>query len=142
MEDAEEHAANALIRNGLASDRTTSRRIVKSVIQSVLEDPIEPVRVHEGDLYILDELAHEITCLIWEMEGSENNREQLLNVAERAQHLLRVARRYITPGSARESLSATPEVKLVENRYKEKATADGLQSVIESDTTKRGVVSE
>ena len=104
MDDVEEQAANSFIRSGLASDRKTSSHTVQRVIHTVLEDRAEPIVVHDGDLHSLDELAYEITCLVGEMEGSYDHTSKLLDIAERLQHLLRIARRYIAPETAREPL--------------------------------------
>ena len=105
MDSAEEQAANSLLRSGLATDSKTSRRIVKEVMRSILDDAADPILVHGGDLLILDDLAHDINCAIWEMDGiADDHRPKLLELAERSKHILRVVRRYITPESAKEPL--------------------------------------
>lgn len=99
MTDAEENAANSLIRNGLASDGQTSRRIVREVLRVVLDDGEAPVRVLPGDIHTLDDLVDDLSHLIWEIEAiSEDHRTYLVDIIGKSQHIIKVAKRYVIPG--------------------------------------------
>ena len=108
MDDAEEDAANSLVRNGLASDSQTSRRIVREVIRVVLDGGDSPTCVTPGDLFSMDELADELGHLVWEIEGiSDDHRPYLLDIISKAQAVVRIAKRYVLPG---EPITTVPEL--------------------------------
>ena len=100
MSDQEDQVVNSLLRNGLASDRPTSRRIVQEVMRVVLgEGDDERVAIHPNDLHSMDELVDEISHLVWEIEAiTSDHKTYLLDIIGKSQHVIRIAKRYITPG--------------------------------------------
>lgn len=98
MSDAESLAVDRVVKHGYA-DRTTSRRIVREVIDSLFGDGAEPFNVEDNDIHQLDELGYDIMCLIWEMQAvpSIDHRTYLLDILDRTQQIMQISRRYVAP---------------------------------------------
>ena len=96
MLDAEEEAADSLVRSGLV-DEKTSRRIVREVVRAVFEAPEMPVRVHSADINAIQEIAAEIDSLVWDIEEDPagDHRPKLLLLTDHAQHILRITKTYL-----------------------------------------------
>ena len=97
--DAHEQVVDRLVRTGAAPDRQTSRRIVREVIEGILDQPVEMDPISDGDLYLLGEESYIIMNLVWEIEEGQDDtsRRKLLEIITRSQRILRVAHRYVSP---------------------------------------------
>lgn len=97
--DAHEQVVDRLVRTGAAPDRQTSQRIVREVIEGILDQPVEMDTISDGDLYLMGEESYTIMSLVWEIEDCQDDtsRRKLLEIIMRSQRILRVARRYVSP---------------------------------------------
>ncbi len=98
MDNAEEKAADSLVRNGLASDGQTSRRIVREVLRVILDSGDAPVLVTRGDIHTMDQLVDDLSHIVWEIEAiSDDHRTYLVDVIGKSQHIIKIAKRYVLP---------------------------------------------
>lgn len=97
--DAHEQVVDHLVRTGAVPDKATSQRVVKQVVDNILNQPIETRPISEGDLYLMDEEIYAALMTVWELEDPavKSPRRRLLEIVTRLQRAIRVVHKYVNP---------------------------------------------